>query len=304
MSSASGPRIQSSVKEFGIGLRAMIENNGDEVVSENVTGGQDEAGDTATDNSTPSVDTAAKATARGPRKIGSQRGPEFDQDLPNAAAEVPVDAESLFPAPPVKRISAELQAEIDQALDGLSLDDLMGGAATTSTAGTAIELDQRYDAKVIKCDRDSVFVTIAGQHEGVAALRQFEEPPVPGATLQVVPTRWLVDDNLYEVVVPGASVEVQDWSDLSDGVVVTARITGHNKGGLEAEVNKIRGFIPASQVSLFRIEDFESYVGQTLQCVVTECNPDRRNLVLSHRAMLEREREQSRAKLLSELEVG
>jgi small subunit ribosomal protein S1 len=122
--------------------------------------------------------------------------------------------------------------------------------------------------------------------------------------LNVIPTRFLSDDNLYELVVPGAAVQVQDWSDLSEGVVVSAQITGHNKGGLECEVNRIRGFMPVSQISLFRVEDLEPYVGQTLQCVVTEANPDRRNLVVSHRAVLEREKEAAREKLLGELEVG
>ena len=128
--------------------------------------------------------------------------------------------------------------------------------------------------------------------------------PEAGTQLKVIPTRYLVDDNLYEVSVPGASVEVQDWSDLSEGVTVEVRVTGHNKGGLECEVNHIRGFMPISQVSLYRVDDLEPFVGQTLQCLVTEANPDRRNLVLSHRAILEREKQASREKLLQELQVG
>ena len=59
-------------------------------------------------------------------------------------------------------------------------------------------------------------------------------------------------------------------------------------------MNRIRGFIPISQVSLYRIEDLEPYVGQSLQCVVNEANPDRGNLVLSHRAILEPEKEEAR----------
>lgn len=214
-------------------------------------------------------------------------------------------AEELFPAPPVKKISADLQAEIDAALGDISIDELMGGADQKgSSASQTIELDQRYPAKVIKSDRESVFVSFGGHHEGAVPRRQFEEAPEVGALIEVVPVRYLADDNLYEVVVPGSAVDVQDWSDLTEGVTVDAKITGHNKGGLECEVNRIPGFVPISQVSLYRIEDLEPYVGQTLQCVVTECNPARRNLVLSHRSVLEREKEQSREKLLSELEVG
>jgi small subunit ribosomal protein S1 len=69
-------------------------------------------------------------------------------------------------------------------------------------------------------------------------------------------------------------------------------------------VNHIRGFIPVSQVALYRVENLEEYVGQKFACVVTEANPQRRNLVLSRRAMLEREQEANRSTFFEELEVG
>jgi predicted RNA-binding protein with RPS1 domain len=216
-----------------------------------------------------------------------------------------ISAEKLFPAPPIKRVSADLQAEIDAALGDLAIDDLLAAEARPAKqANLSVELDERYSARVIKLDREFVFVSLGPQHEGMVSRRQFAELPEPGTILEVIPTRYLTDDHLYEVIVPGASMEVQDWADLAEGIVVEARITGHNKGGLECEVNRIRGFIPASQVSLYRVDDLESYVGQSLQCLVTEANEDRRNLVLSHRAVLEREKEESRQKLLEELQVG
>jgi small subunit ribosomal protein S1 len=256
-------------------------------------------------------------------RIGSQRRPQVEpeeagagdvSDLQSArentpdsgpAAETTMAAEQLFPAPQFKRVSADLEAEIDEALGEFSIDELLADESRSSSAAAqAVELDQRCQARVIKCDREFVFVSLGGQNEGIASRRQFTELPEPGTQLDVVPVRYLPEDGLYEVVVPGASIDVQDWSDLSEGVTVAARITGHNKGGLECEVNQIRGFIPVSQVSMFRIDDLEPYVGQVLQCVVTEANPQRRNLVLSHRAVLERQQQENRERLLQELQVG
>jgi small subunit ribosomal protein S1 len=91
---------------------------------------------------------------------------------------------------------------------------------------------------------------------------------------------------------------------MVEGAVVEAKITGSNSGGLECTVGAIRGFIPASQVELFRVDDFEDYTDKKLQCVITEANEQRGNLVLSHRALLERERQEKREKLLEELESG
>jgi small subunit ribosomal protein S1 len=87
-------------------------------------------------------------------------------------------------------------------------------------------------------------------------------------------------------------------------MVVDARVTGHNKGGLECEVSKLRGFIPASQVSMYRVEDMSQFVDQKFTCVVTEVNPEKRNLVLSRRAVLEREKAEAKEGLLASLEVG
>jgi len=61
----------------------------------------------------------------------------------------------------------------------------------------------------------------------------------------------------------GAAVEA-DWSSVATGMIVEARVTAQNKGGLSVEVNGIRGFMPASQVDIRRIEDLSVFVGEKL----------------------------------------
>ncbi len=86
--------------------------------------------------------------------------------------------------------------------------------------------------------------------------------------------------------------------------MVDVRVTGHNTGGLECEVNHIRGFIPVSQIALYRVEDLAQFVDQRFTCLITEANPERRNLVLSRRAILEREQEEARQQMLASLQPG
>ncbi|MDA1177573.1 MAG: S1 RNA-binding domain-containing protein, partial [Planctomycetota bacterium] len=167
-----------------------------------------------------------------------------------------------------------------------------------------LAVDTRLHASVVKVHRDLVFFVLPGQREGVCSIRQFEEPPAPDTRIEVVVTGYSPQDGLYELGIPGASVAVADWSDLAEGVIVDAKITALNTGGLECEVNHIRGFIPASQVSLYRMENLAEFVGQNLRCVVTEANEMRKKFVLSHRAVLERERAEKRTALLGQLEVG
>ncbi len=272
---------------------------------------------------TPSIDQPPEAAPR--IKIGSQRQqpPSISSDStatieaekPDPVEPAPVEEKipeqdvdtasrgMPFPPPRLDRTPSDLQSEIDAALGDLSMDRLMGVGSASVPAGE-IEIDQRCLATVVTVHRDSVLFDLNGQHNGVASRKHFEQPPEPGTQLEVVVTGFSQEDQLYELIVPGASVSVADWSDLAEGVVVEARVTGHNKGGLECEVNHIRGFIPASQTGLYRVDDLSTLVDEKLQCVVTEANPQRRNLVLSRRAVLEREQEESRKKLLEELEVG
>ena len=202
-----------------------------------------------------------------------------------------------------KHLSPDLEAEIEVALGSASLEDLVAAEDSASRADL-LETDSRQRAVVLKTYRENVFFSLSGRHEGVAPLKQFPEPPAVGTEMEVVIVQLNEEEGLYELVIPGASVDVGDWSDLTEGVVVEVRITGHNKGGLECEVNSIRGFIPASHISLARVEDFAQFVDQKLLCIVTEANPQRRNLVLSHRAVLERERKEKRESLLNELREG
>ena len=174
----------------------------------------------------------------------------------------------------------------------------------TEASKTELEPNTRVKAAVTKVHADNVFVKLAGQYEGIATLHHFKEAPKEGDLVEVIVRGLNKEDGLYELAVPGASVGVSDWGDLTEGAVVDAMVTGSNTGGLEATVNAIRGFIPASQIDRFRVEDFSTYVNQKFTCVVMEVNPDKRKLVLSRRAILDRENEEARKELLKTLEAG
>ena len=197
----------------------------------------------------------------------------------------------------------DFEEELSQELDDHDLDALLAGDEALSKQPT-LELDSQQMGRVLAVHHDNVFIELGGREQGVLSLRQLAAPPELGTTLQVSVRRFNADDGLYELSLPHTASSVADWGDLSEGMVVEARVTGHNAGGLECEVNHIRGFIPISQVSLYRVENLAEFVDEHFTCLVTEANPERRNLVLSRRAMLEREREESRQQLLATLEPG
>ncbi len=242
----------------------------------------------------------AQRGGRGPRDRDKRPAGERAREV-KPAIELP----TRTVAPPNVRagLSPDLELEYLEALGEQSLDEIISTSAPQAVA-PELEIESRHKGRVITVHRDNVFVEIGGRQQGVVPLKNFANPPEPGATLDVVVSRFNPAEGLYELILPGGAVDVGDWSEVAEGMVVEARVTGHNKGGLECEVNQLRGFIPASQVSMYRVEDLAQFVGEKFHCVITEANPEKRNLVLSRRAMIEREKAAAKEALMASLEVG
>jgi len=218
------------------------------------------------------------------------------------AAVAAASAEISVPSPR-QPLSQDLEEEFARAMEGQSVEQLIADSAASIRRG-ALEPQSQHRGRVVAVGREDVFVELGGREQGSVPLRLFEQPPEPGSSIEVVVERFNAEDGLYVLSLPQKPVEVDDWGDLREGMMVEARVTAHNSGGLECRVNNLRAFIPASQVALYRVEDLQQYVGQTLTCLVTEANRQRRNLVLSHRAVLERQREEAREQLLASLQPG
>ncbi len=201
-------------------------------------------------------------------------------------------------------LSSDLEDELNSVLAGdLDLDRVLVGEESLQI-GHQLEDGQRIQAIVMKLHGEHVFVSLGGANEGVLSILQFHEPPVEGQRIETIVRGFLSDENLYDLSIPGTAVDVTDWSEIKEGETVEVLVTGSNAGGLECKVGNIRAFVPASQVALFRIENFAEFVGQKILCVITEANERRGNLVLSRRAVLERERVEQRAQRFAALEVG
>lgn len=265
-------------------------------------------GDSST-SPTPTADAAApaeRAAKHGSKlRIGSQR-----PGSPKVKARAQVAPVELQPTPTQKvavpsvrqKLSPEMEVEMAEALGDVSMEEVI--APTVAAPVAELEPETRCRGRVASLHRDDVFVDLGGRNQGVLSLRQFATPPEVGMMLDVVVSRFDAEDGLYQLTLPGGAVDVADWSQVSEGMLVEARITGHNKGGLECEVNHLRGFIPAGQISVYRVEDLSQFVGQSMTCIVTEANAERRNLVLSRRAVIEREKAEAKDKLMAELAEG
>ena len=253
--------------------------------------------DAAAEQSAPAVPKQVREAAETPPLVGQDA-----KQKPKKRKPGPVKPSGPVPVPSKRQRDEKEDAELDSVLAGQSMEDLV--AKSDAQVGEEVELDSRLKVTVSRIHEDNVFFTLKGQYEGLASVRSFKKPPEVGAMVEVVVKKYLADEGLYEVGIPGSAVDVADWADVEKGSVVEVRVTGSNTGGLECMVNTIRGFIPASQIEIHRVENFSEYVNQKMTCVVTEANKKRKNLVLSRRAILEQKLAEERKERMAAIQPG
>ena len=277
----------------------------------------DDAGATAAAGATAEPQTASAGDApaggeprpegRGPRDGGRGRRDRRRDDKPRSFADA---------LPPARRVAVpnirggldeDLEADFEAALEGVAIDALLD-AGTSAKAEAPIDPGSRLMATVLSIGPDTAFVDLGGRRQGAMKLAGLLDAgidlPAVGDSIEVSVGSRNDDDNLYDVALANRAVSVEDWSQIQAGMIVEARVTAANKGGLECEVAGLRGFMPASLVSTWRIENLEEMVGQTLDSLVTEIVPEARRLVLSRRAVIEKQAADAKAKMLETLEPG
>jgi predicted RNA-binding protein with RPS1 domain len=243
-------------------------------------------------------------TGEKPAQSPAAQSPASQGDLVSLPTPPPLGTASKVAVPSRRQpLSKDMEDELAAYLGDANLDSMLVGDSSLKV-GIMLEEGQRMQAKVMKAHGEFVFVSLGGANEGVLPSLQFEVLPEIGSQLDVIVRGYLPQEGLYELTMPGNAITVDDWSDLKEGDVVEALVTAANTGGLECTVGNIRGFIPASQAAEFRIEDLSEFVDQKVLCVITEANERRGNLVLSRRAVLEREKTEKRAERLAALEIG
>jgi small subunit ribosomal protein S1 len=221
----------------------------------------------------------------------------------------PAKPANTAPAEPprLRDLDAEIEAELEAAMSGVDQSSLLGGAKP----GTAKREPRRGDAgqkqtgAVMRVHQGDVFIEMpGGRAQGLMDTTQFPDGiPNVGDPVEFHIERYDPANGLFVLSREGQAVSAA-WSTVQIGQIVEARVTDVNKGGLSVDVNGIRGFLPISQIDLYRVEQPEQFVNQKLLCMVAEVNPEERNLVVSRRALLEQERQEKQEQLWAEVEEG
>jgi len=169
---------------------------------------------------------------------------------------------------------------------------------------------------------NEILVSIGTKSEGVISGRELEQIPAEERASFVVGQEIPVfvispeDQNGNVVLSYVRAREEKDWDDvealLESGEACDSKVVGYNKGGLIVPIGGLRGFVPASQISLLRRpgtnenpeQRYSKAVGDPMKVRVIEVDRARRRLILSERLALQETRETLKDRLLDELAEG
>jgi small subunit ribosomal protein S1 len=181
-------------------------------------------------------------------------------------------------------------------------------AESTSTDTTTGGEGQIVSGLVIQVTRDAVVIDIGGKSEGVISKAEFAQAVNVGERIDVFIESRENDDGLITLSKEKAD-KMKVWDEISAACerdeIIEGTVTQRVKGGLSVTIRGgVKAFLPGSQVDLRPVRNLDKLLGQTYEFKVIKFNKKRGNIVLSRRVLLERERDEMKAKTLLNLEEG
>ncbi len=165
--------------------------------------------------------------------------------------------------------------------------------------------------RVVQVSDDFVMVDIGYKSEGQIPISEFKDEngvvqARVGDEVDVL-LEFQDDDDGSIHLSKEKAAKIKVWDDISriynDDGIIEGRVISKVKGGLAVDIG-VQAFLPGSQVDLRPVRNLESMIGQSFPFKVLKYNKKRRNVVLSRRSLLEKEREEMKTQTLAGLEEG
>ena len=168
---------------------------------------------------------------------------------------------------------------------------------------------QVIDGKVISVDKKEVNVNIGYTSDGIIPASEFRYNPdlKEGDVVEVYVES--AEDKKGQLILSHKKARLSKAWDrvnaaLDEQQVIQGFIKCRTKGGMIVDVFGIEAFLPGSQIDVHPIRDYDQFVGKTMEFKVVKINQEFRNVVVSHKALIEQELEAQKQEIISKLEKG
>lgn len=169
--------------------------------------------------------------------------------------------------------------------------------------------DEVVMGKVIAINKREVIVNIGYKSDGIIPLNEFRYDPDLKVGDEVEVYIENTENKKGELLLSHRKARVsRSWDRVNEALeseeIVKGYIKCRTKGGMIVDVFGIEAFLPGSQIDVKPIRDYDVFVGKTMEFKVIKINQEYRNVVVSHKALIEEELEQQKKEIISKLEKG
>ncbi|WP_412063631.1 30S ribosomal protein S1 [Rubrivirga sp. IMCC45206] len=303
------PKETEEPKEGLLGTITHAVSDAAEAVSETAK----DAAEAVTETAKKVASTVAHAAGDAAAAVTGSVADAVAGDGADSAAQLGYTGKSLG-----RTISIDELNEVDSANAGVSG---IGASSQVSDTGassdemtelysgslSAVEADQIVTGTVVGMTDKEIVVDIGFKSDGVVAKNEFAEVPEMGEQIDVYVER--LEDRRGQLTLSYDKANHKlRWNifegALESGAVIEGEIVKRIKGGMIVNLLGSEAFLPGSQVDVRPVRDFDVYIGKTMEFKVVKTNPQNGNVVISHKALIEKDLQEQRKHILDSLEVG
>ena len=240
-------------------------------------------------------------------------GSKVSEDVPTTSKveDAPAEMEKLF----VNYLDVDLFDNIRK----VSIEELLHLEVTEEVPqeeqdrylSTFSDISEReiITGRVIGINEKEILIDIGFKSEGIIKRDEFAEDALPdiGEKLDVYLER-MEDESGKTVLSKEKADFLRRWTKLREihetGEIISGRIVRRIKGGMVVDLDGVQAFLPGSQIDVRPVKDFDKYIDTDMDLRVVKFNEFRKNVVVSHKAILEESLAEQRDELFNKLEIG
>jgi small subunit ribosomal protein S1 len=238
----------------------------------------------------------------------------MSEEIINPAVE---NAEEIEEQVIVKPASKKSNASVDNDKfdwdafenDGFDAQEKAANEESYSKSLSRINENEVVEGTVTSINKREVIVNIGYKSEGVISINEFRYNPdlAVGDTVEVYVEN--AEDKKGQLILSHKRARaVKSWDRVNEAFekdeIVKGYIKCRTKGGMIVDVFGIEAFLPGSQIDVKPIRDYDVYVNKTMEFKIVKINQEFRNVVVSHKALIEAEIEAQKADIIGKLEKG
>ncbi len=263
-----------------------------------------------TETAAETVESATETVAEAVEET-SEAATETVESAIEAATETVEEVKEVVPHTPRKATPPE-NFDWDEFEHGQSaynseevaqMDELYGNTLNS------INEQEVMEGTIVAMTKKEVVVNVGYKSEGVIPLNEFRYNPDLAVGEMVLVYVESTEDRNGQLVLSHRLARLHGAWDrvnqaMEDSEIITGFVKCRTKGGLIADVFGIEAFLPGSQIDVKPIRDYDQYVGKNMEFKVVKINHEFKNVVVSHKALIEAEIEEQKKQIISGLEKG